>query len=164
MANNYVFEKGGTSEKGCVEIEDWGTSVPFVLGFQENSICTLHFTLMSYLKDYKMLQILNKNWLLVSKITWRIGKFQTSNGKSKKLKSNGLLLSKKYIPSAKTLYTEDLSNITVIFETKRTKNHTTQLLFIFSGQALHTFYKSSPLKCKFSDFPLLVLKFTTVFP
>ena len=37
---------------------------------------------------------------------------QTSSGKSKKLKFDGLLLSKKYIPSAKTLYTEDLSNIT----------------------------------------------------
>ena len=30
----------------------------------------------------------------------------------KKLKFDGLPLSKKYIPSAKTLYTEDLSNIT----------------------------------------------------
>ena len=40
------------------------------------------------------------------------GQLQTSSGKSKKLKFDGLLLSKKYIPSAKTLYTEDLSNIT----------------------------------------------------
>ena len=61
MVNNYVFEKGGTSEKGCVEIEDCLTSAPFVLGFQENSIYSLHFTLMFYLKVSKMVQSLNKN-------------------------------------------------------------------------------------------------------
>ena len=33
-----IFEKEGTSEKGCVEIEDWGFSIHLVLGFQENSI------------------------------------------------------------------------------------------------------------------------------
>ena len=37
-----IFEKERTSEKGCVEIEDWGLSVYFVLGFQENPINTLH--------------------------------------------------------------------------------------------------------------------------
>ena len=37
-----IFEKEGTSEKGYVEIEDWGFSVHFVLKFQENSIYTLH--------------------------------------------------------------------------------------------------------------------------
>ena len=36
----------------------------------------------------------------------------------------------------------------------------TQLLYIFLAQTIHTFYKSSPSKCKFSDVPLLVLKFT----
>ena len=35
-----IYEKEGTSEKGCVEIEDWGFSLHFVLGFQENSIYT----------------------------------------------------------------------------------------------------------------------------
>ena len=35
------------------------------------------------------------------------GQFQASSAKSKKLKFDGLLLSKKYITSAKTLYTED---------------------------------------------------------
>ena len=39
------------------------------------------------------------------------GQLQTSRGKSKKLKLDGSLLSKKYIPSAKTLCAEDLSNI-----------------------------------------------------
>ena len=38
-----IFENEGTSEKGCVEIEDSGFSVHFGLGFQENSIYTLQF-------------------------------------------------------------------------------------------------------------------------
>ena len=37
---------------------------------------------------------------------------------------------------------------------------TTQLLFNFLVQTLHTLYKNTPLKCKFSNFPLLALKFT----
>ena len=38
-----VFENEGISEKkGCIEIEDWGFSVHSGLGFQENSIYTLH--------------------------------------------------------------------------------------------------------------------------
>ena len=37
-----MFEKEGTSEKGWVEIEDWGFSVHFVLGLQGTSIYTLH--------------------------------------------------------------------------------------------------------------------------
>ena len=35
-----IFENEGTSEKGCVEIEDWGFSVHFKK-IQENSIYTL---------------------------------------------------------------------------------------------------------------------------
>ena len=42
-----IFEKEGTSEKGCVEIEDWGISVHFALLFQENSIYTLCFVFFS---------------------------------------------------------------------------------------------------------------------
>ena len=37
-----IFGNEGTSEKGCVEIEDWGSSVHFGLGFQENFIFILH--------------------------------------------------------------------------------------------------------------------------
>ena len=75
---------------------------------------------------------------------------------------------KKHIPSAKT-YTVDLSNITFNYLCVDSQNYlrhfwnhksffTTQLLCIFLAQTLHTFYKSSPSKCKFSDFPLLGLK------
>ena len=41
-----IFENEGTSEKGCVEIEDWGFSVHFGLGFQENSITLYTFVLV----------------------------------------------------------------------------------------------------------------------
>ena len=37
------------------------------------------------------------------------GELQTSSGKSKKLKLNGLHLSKNYIPSPKTLFTDFLT-------------------------------------------------------
>ena len=37
-----IFENEGISEKRCVEIEDWGFSVHFGLGFQENPIYTLN--------------------------------------------------------------------------------------------------------------------------
>ena len=47
----------------------------------------------------------------------------------------------------------------VIFETTY-KSFFTQFFCSFLAQTLHTFYKSSPSKCKFSDFPLLRLKFT----
>ena len=42
------FEKEGTSEKGCVEIEDWDTSVRFVLGFQECSMQSLSAFLLFF--------------------------------------------------------------------------------------------------------------------
>ena len=47
----------------------------------------------------------------------------------------------------------------IIFETI---SHFSQHNFsvFFSVQSLHSFYKSSPSKCKFSDFLLLALKFT----
>ena len=55
---------------------------------------------------------LYKNWLLVSKIIWGIWITSDKQWKVRKVEIHGLHLSKKYIPSARTLYTEDLSNIT----------------------------------------------------
>ena len=77
---------------------------------------------------------------------------------------------KKYIPSAKT-YTEDLSNVIFNYLCENPLSYlwnflkhkwffTKQLLCIFLAQTLHTFCKSSLSKWKFSDFPLLKLKFT----
>ena len=51
----WYFWKKGTSEKGLVKIEDWVFSVHFVLGFQENSIYSLHLFSLRY---YKMVQSL----------------------------------------------------------------------------------------------------------
>ena len=49
------------------------------------------------------------------------GKRQASSGKYKKLKFNGLLLSKKCIPLAKT-YSDDLSNITLNYLCENSPN------------------------------------------
>ena len=117
-----------------------------------------------------MVQNLYKSWLLFSKIIWGIWIISDKHWKSKKLKFNGLHLSKKYIPSAKTLYTKDLSNITFNYLCENSPNSlchfwnhksffTTQLVYIILVQKLHTFDKNIPSKCKFSDFSLLKLKF-----
>ena len=42
-----IFENEGISEKGCMEIEDWGFSEPFGLGFQESQIYTWHLSFSS---------------------------------------------------------------------------------------------------------------------
>ena len=124
-----------------------------------------------------MVQSLYKNWLLVSKITWRICRTSEKEGKVQTIKIwratfvQKIHLTKKYIPSAKSLYTEDLSNITFNYLYENSPNllchfwnhksfFMTQLPCIFLAHILHTFYKSSPSKCKFSDFQLLALKCT----
>ena len=73
-------------------------------------------------------------------------------------------LSKKYIPSAKTLYTEGL---TFNYLCENSPNYLCHYIIFhatiplhFLAQTLHTFYQSSPSKFKFSDFQLLGLKFT----
>ena len=48
----------------------------------------------------------------------------------------------------------------VIFETMYKSFLTTHFFCIAFAQTLHTFYKSILSKCKFSDFPMLGLKFT----
>ena len=49
-----------------------------------------------------------------------------------------------------------------IFETiNHFPQHDSSVFFL--AQTLHTFYKSNPLKCKFSDFPLLVRKLNKFF-
>ena len=118
-------------------------------------------------------QILYKNWLLVSKFIWGTWITSGRQWKSEKVKFNGLHLSKKYIPSAKILYTEDLSKITSNYLENSPNfvchfwNHKsffmTQLVSIFLAQKLHNFDKNIPLKCKFSVFSLLELKFTKLF-
>ena len=124
-----------------------------------------------------MVHHLCKNWLLVSKITWGIWTTSDKQWKVQKVEIwratfiQKIHLPKKYIPSAKTLYTEHLSNITFNYLCENSPNYlchfwndkpffTTQLLCIMLAQTLHTFYESSPSKCQLLDFPLLGLKFT----
>ena len=103
-----------------------------------------------------MVQSFYKNWLLVSKIKNLMGYF---------CPKNTFLQLEHYIPK---IYLTLLSTTCVkihqityvIFETIYKSFFTTQFLCIFLAQTLHTFYKSIPSKCKFSDFPLLGLKFT----
>ena len=112
-----IFENEGTSDKGCVEIEDWLRHL-FTFGIGV-SRTTLE-------KQWKV-QKVEIWWAFVQKIH----------------------------PLAKTLYTEDLSNITFNYLCENSPNYlrqiwshksyfTMQLVCIFLAQILlHTFYKSS---------------------
>ena len=59
----------------------------------------------------KWCKIYTKTNSWFQKLHEEFGQLQTSSGKSKKLKFDGLLLSKNHIPSAKTWYKEDLLNL-----------------------------------------------------
>ena len=95
---------------------------------------------------------------------------QTIENPTKSWNSMGYICPKKYIPSAKTLYKKDLSNITFNYCKNSPKsfchfwNHKsffmTQLMCILLAQTLDIFDKNIPPKRKFSDFSLLNLKFT----
>ena len=85
------------------------------------------------------------------------------------MKFDGLLLSKNIFLQLKHTYDLSNTNFNYLYENSPNFlyhfwNHksffTTQLPSIFLAQTLHTFYESSPSKCKFSDFPLLALKLT----
>ena len=89
------------------------------------------------------------------------------------MKFSGLHLSKNYIPSPITLFT-DLSKIAFNYLCENSPNtlchfwnhksfFTTQLVYIILAQTLHAFDKNIPWKCKFSDFSLLKLKFIKFF-
>ena len=113
-----------------------------------------------------MVQSLFKGCVLVPKITWIIWATSDKQWKVQKVEI-WCSFSKKYIPSAKILYAEDLFNITFHYLCENSLNYlfhflnhqsffTTQPL-LFLAQTLHTFYKSSPSNF---NFPLLKFKFT----
>ena len=79
-----------------------------MLGFQESSIYNLHLCFSLDITKWCKVYTKADSWFQKSHEEFE--QLQTSSGKSKKLRFDGLL-SKKLIPSAKTLYTEDLSNI-----------------------------------------------------
>ena len=107
----HTIEKGGTSEKRWVATEHWHASVHFVLRFQENFIYTLHLCISEVVTKWCKVYTKADFWFQKSD-NKDFKQPQTSSRKSKHLNFDGLLLSKKRIPSAETWYTEDLSNIT----------------------------------------------------
>ena len=162
-----IFENERISlkQKGYVQIEDWGFSVHFGLGFKK-----ILFTLYTY-GLAKILQ--NGAKFRYPKVGCK--KYRNLNNFRQATESPNSwnLMSfcpKKYIPPAKT-YTVDLSNITFNYFCVDSSNYwchfwnrksffTTQLLCIFLAQTLHTSHKSSSSRCKFPDLQLLALKFT----
>ena len=102
------------------------------------------------------MQSFYKNWLLVSKIKNLKGYFYPKNT----FQQLEHYLPKIYLTLLSTTCVKIHQITYVIFETIYKSFYTTQFLRIFFVQTLHTFYKSSPSKCKFLDFPLLGLKFT----
>ena len=95
-----IFKKEGTSEKRCVERQDWDLPEHFVLRFQD---FTLH---LCYSWDTtKWSKVFTKTDYLFRKPHEEFGKLQIGSGNSKKLKFDGLLFCKTCIPAAKTLYT-----------------------------------------------------------
>ena len=109
-----------------------------MLGFQESSIYNLHLCFSLDITKWCKVYTKADSWFQKSHEEFE--QLQTSSGKSKKLKFDGLL-SKKYIPSAKRLYREDLSNITFNYLCENSPNYlchflnhksffTTQLLCI----------------------------------
>ena len=143
----------------------------FVLGFKK-----IQITLYTYV----LAKIVQNGEDFIQKLTpgfknhmRNFDNFRQAVESPKTLKFDGLLLSIKYIPSAEKLYAEDLSNITFNYLHENSPNSlcyfwnhksffTTQLFCIFLTQTLYTFYKNSLSKCRFSDFPLLPLKFTKI--
>ena len=123
----------------------------------------LHFTLVFQLRNYKMVQSLYKNWSLVSKI---IRQIWTTSDKQWEVQQveiccnafvQKIHFSKKYIPSAKIWYAENLSNINFNYLSENFVCHfwnhklffLTQLYCIFLAQIFHFFQKHSRSKCIF---------------
>ena len=119
MVNNIVYEfadsnlgleifllKREHQNNGSLKLKIEASLYTLYWGFKKIPFTLYTYVLTKILQNMKNLYI---NWLLVSKIMWVFGQLQTSTRKSKKLKFDGLILSKKYIASAKTLYTKYLT-------------------------------------------------------
>ena len=115
------------------------------------------------------MQIYTKTDSWFQKPHGEFGQLQTISGKSKKLKFDGLLLSKKYISSAKSLYLEDLCNITFNCLCENPPNllrhfwnhksfFTTQLFCIFSSNITY-FWQKQPIKVQIFRLSTACVKF-----
>ena len=67
-----IFENEGISEKRCIEIEDWGFSVHFGLGLQENSSYTLHYVSTKILQSGGKFRLNNFREAVESPESWNL--------------------------------------------------------------------------------------------
>ena len=150
-----IFENEGISEKGCVEIENWGFSVQFWLGFKKIPFTLYPYVLAKILQNgakFRYAKAGFKNYRNLNNFRQAVESPKSWNLMGFCPKKNTFLQLKHY-----TQYLcVDSPNYLCHFWYQKSF-FTIQLLCIFLAQALHTF---SPSKCKFSDFPLLRLKFT----
>ena len=166
---NFVWGTGAWV-KGCVEIENWGTSKHFVLGFQENSIYTLHLRFSYDSTKWCKCNVCTKTNSWLQKSHEEFGQLQKSCWSSKSWNSMSYICPKNTFLQSKhdiqriyiTLLSTTCKNsiISLCHFWNRKSFFMTQLFSIFLAQIPHTFYKSSPSKSKFSDFSLLALTFT----
>ena len=102
VVNNTIYQFVGSN------LEDWGFFVHFVLGFQENRMYTIHLCFSwDITKRCKVYTKLTPGLKMHMKT---LNNFRQTMESPKSWNSMSLLWSKKLIPSAKTLYTEDSSN------------------------------------------------------
>ena len=118
----------------------------FVLGFQESSIYNLHLCFSLDITKWCKVYTKADSWFQKSQ---KFEQLHRSSGKSKKFKFDGLL-SKKYIPSAKRLYREDLSYFTFNYLCENSPSYLCHFWnrksFFSSSVLFRTFYKSIPSK------------------
>ena len=220
VGSNLEFEifcgKEETSEKGCIEIEDWGACVHFVLGFQEKNLSAF-LLIYGNKKNSKSFiffhsLIIEFPWFakLWPQIRWKKIRakaiFNVSREKQSLISGikNNARFIQKLILGFKN-YERNLENFwqavkspkscntighfcpknkflqlklyiqkiyVILLSTKCVKIHQISYVIfktishfsrhnpsVFFSQTLHTFGKSSPSKCKFSDFSLLAIKF-----
>ena len=101
VVNNTIYQFVGSN------LEDWGFFVHFVLGFQENRMYTIHLCFSwDITKRCKVYTKLTPGLKMHMKT---LNNFRQTMESPKSWNSMSLLWSKKLIPSAKTLYTEDSS-------------------------------------------------------
>ena len=117
-----IFENQGTSEKGCVQIEDWGFSVHFGLGFKK-----IPFTLYTS--------------VLVAKTLRNGAKFRYTKAGFKNYRNLNNFRQAVESPKRWNLTGSSRKNLRHFWNHK--SFFTRQLLCLFLAQTWHTFYKSA---------------------
>ena len=148
---------------------------------EKSALYTLHWTFKKIpftLYTYVLAEILQNGIKFLQRVTSgfenhkrNLNNFIQAVESPKSWNLMGFYPKNTFLIPARFLQTEHLSNIIFNYLCENSPNYlfhfwnhksflTTQLPCIFLAQTLHTFYKSSPSKCKFSRFSLIRLKFT----